>query len=91
VGYPVACLPQAWSSGAIFMMLQAALGLSIDAWRGEVCIDRPELPSEIDRLLVHDLAVAGRRIDLRFQRVGDRVTASPARTIPDSVRVTVRV
>jgi glycogen debranching enzyme len=91
VGYPVACLPQAWSSGAIFMMLQAALGLSIDAWRGEVCIDRPELPSEIDRLLVHDLVVAGQRVDLRFQRVGERVAASPARTIPDAVRVTVRV
>ena len=91
VGYPVACLPQAWSSGAIFMMLQAGLGLSIDAWRGEICIERPELPSEVDRLLVHDLVVAGQPVDLLFQRVGERVTASLARSIPDSVRVTVRV
>jgi glycogen debranching enzyme len=91
VGYPVACLPQAWSSGAIFMMLQAALGLAIDAWSGEVHIDRPELPSEIDRLLVHDLAVAGQRVDLCFERAGDRVTATLMRRAPDSVRVTVRV
>jgi glycogen debranching enzyme len=91
VGYPVACLPQAWSSGAIFMMLQAALGLSVDAWQGEVRIDRPELPSEVERLLVHDLVVAGQPVDLCFQRVGDRVTASLARSIPDAVHVTVRV
>ncbi len=28
--YPVACLPQAWASGALFMLLQAALGIRID-------------------------------------------------------------
>ena len=54
-------------------------------------IERPELPGEIERLLVHGLLVTGRPVDLNFQRVGDRVTASLARSIPDSLRVTVRV
>jgi glycogen debranching enzyme len=91
VGYPVACLPQAWSSGAIFMMLQAALGLSIDAWHGEVLIDRPELPSEIDRLVLPGLVVCGQTLELRFQRVGDKVTVSLGGGVPDKVRVTVRI
>ena len=45
IAYPVACLPQAWASGSVFMMLQACLGLSIDGWRGEIHIDRPRLPT----------------------------------------------
>jgi glycogen debranching enzyme len=76
VWYPVACLPQAWSSGSLFMLLQAALGIEIDAFANEVRIARPELPSEVDQLEVRDLAVADRRVTLRFQRVEDRVMAS---------------
>ena len=29
--YPVACSPQAWAAGSVFLLLQAALGLTIDA------------------------------------------------------------
>ena len=28
--YPVACAPQAWAAGSVFMLLSAALGLSVD-------------------------------------------------------------
>jgi glycogen debranching enzyme len=31
IAYPVACLPQAWAAGSVFLMLQAALGVNIDA------------------------------------------------------------
>ena len=34
--YPVACLPQAWAAGSPFMMLEACLGITIDAERREV-------------------------------------------------------
>jgi glycogen debranching enzyme len=91
VGYPVACLPQAWSSGAMFMMLQAGLGLDIDAFRREIVIDRPELPSEIERLEVRGLRVGDEIVNLQFQRIGDRVMASTAHPIPESVRVIVSV
>lgn len=30
VPYPFACLPQAWASGSLFMLLQATLGVRID-------------------------------------------------------------
>jgi glycogen debranching enzyme len=91
VGYPVACLPQAWSSGAVFMMLQACLGVRVDAWRRTIEIDRPELPAEIERLHVSGLAIGAERLDLVFQRIGRRTAVSPAGRVPDSVRIVVRV
>ena len=77
VAYPVACLPQAWAAGAVFMVLQACLGLTIDGWRGEIHVDRPRLPIGIDRLSVRGLPLGADRVDLNFQRVGDRVVAFP--------------
>jgi glycogen debranching enzyme len=77
VAYPVACLPQAWSSGAVFMMLQACLGLSVDAWRGEIHVDRPQLPIGIDHLTIRRLTVGDATVDLTFQRIGERVVAFP--------------
>jgi glycogen debranching enzyme len=77
IAYPVACLPQAWAAGSVFMMLQACLGLTIDGWRGEIRVERPCLPVGIDRLTVRQLAVGEARVDLTFQRVGERVAVYP--------------
>jgi glycogen debranching enzyme len=87
VAYPVACLPQAWSSGAIFMMLQACFGLTLDAWRGEIHIDRPRLPIGIDQLTIRHLTLRDATIDLTFQRIGDRVVAFPEGRDPSPVPV----
>ena len=88
IAYPVACLPQAWSAGAVFMVLQACLGVSIDAFAREVRIDRPTLPREIERLAVRRLPVGGSSVDLVFQRTAGRVVASTER-MPGDVKVTV--
>jgi len=73
IPYPVACLPQAWAAGAVFMLLQACLGLTVDGWRGEVLVDRPARPIGVERLRVRQLPVGRNRIDLTFQRVADEV------------------
>ncbi len=75
IAYPVACLPQAWAAGSAFMLLQACLGLRIDGWRREICIDEPRLPAGIDRLTIENLAVGAQRITLQFRRVEQRVVA----------------
>ena len=87
VAYPAACLPQAWSSGAVFMMLQACLGLSVDAWRGQIHVDRPRLPIGIDQLTISHLAVGNAAVDLTFKRVGERVVAFPEGRDPSPVPV----
>ena len=91
IAYPVACLPQAWSAGAVFMMLQACLGVTIDAWQGEVIIERPALPREIDSLEVKRLPIGASAIDVVFQRAGGRVVAAAGGRVPDDVRVTIRL
>ncbi len=90
VGYPVACLPQAWSSGAVFMMLQACLGITVDGLNGALRVDRPELPREIEHLAVRELAVGSHRVDVAFERRGDRVMAAPIGAVPPSVEILVR-
>src|SRR5262249_10137684 len=39
--YPVACNPQAWASGAVFLLLQASTGLRIDAANRRIYFDNP--------------------------------------------------
>ena len=73
VAYPVACLPQAWSAGAVFMLMQACLGLTIDGWNGEIIVTRPRLPIGIDNLSLRHLARRRGEVDIVFERVGDRV------------------
>jgi glycogen debranching enzyme len=66
--YPVACLPQAWASGSVFMLLQACLGLDISAHAREVRLEAPVLPPEIKELVIRNLAIGPATIDLLLQR-----------------------
>ncbi len=87
IAYPVACMPQAWSAGSVFMMLQACLGLTIDATKKQVCLVRPTLPAGMDRLTIEGLDVAGARVDLRFQRLDGAVAVNPGPKSDRSVAV----
>jgi glycogen debranching enzyme len=73
VRYPVACLPQAWASSACFALLEAVLGLEVDALCGRVTLRKPRLPRFLDRLDVERLRVGSERLDLRFTRHRDDV------------------
>ena len=73
VAYPVACLPQAWAAGAVFMLLQGCLGLRLHGETAEVVIHNPTLPIGIDRLSLEGLRVGAGSIDLIFERLGSRV------------------
>ncbi|MBB5746793.1 amylo-alpha-1,6-glucosidase [Brevundimonas variabilis] len=83
IAYPVACIPQAWAAGSVFLMLQASLGLSIDAFERTVQIASPTLPVGIDRLSVTGLAVGDACVDLAFQRLGDQVVVMPTNKVGD--------
>jgi glycogen debranching enzyme len=74
--YPVACLPQAWAAGAPFMMLEACLGLTIDALREEILIEHPALPEGIDWLELRNLRVGAKTVSIMFTRVSGRIVAS---------------
>jgi glycogen debranching enzyme len=73
VAYPVACLPQAWAAGSVFMMLQACLGLAVRGEIGEVEVRNPILPIGIDHILIERLKVGEETIDLTFERQANRI------------------
>lgn len=86
MAYPVACLPQAWAAGSVFMMLQACLGISIDANRGEIVLVDPRLPIGIDRLKIEHLRVGDETVDLTFERQGERVSVHADGGVPLAIR-----
>jgi len=74
--YPVACSPQAWSSGAVFQLLQSCLRLRFDPSRRELLLERPVLPPFLKELKISSLIVPGGSVDLQFEGHGPETRAS---------------
>jgi glycogen debranching enzyme len=72
VHYPVSCSPQAWASGALFLILSSLLGIRPSAPRKELNIINPQLPEWLDHLHVRNLRVGNSRVGLDFTRRADR-------------------
>lgn len=87
VRYPVACSPQAWAASAWSAMLQALLGIQLNAPAGELRIVRPSLPPWLQWVHVKRLAVGEGEVDLRYERIGDH-TAVDVAAMRGDVRVT---
>jgi glycogen debranching enzyme len=66
--YPVACSPQAWAAGAPLMLLEACIGIRIDAQARTIRFERGALPLGIDRLKLENLAVGDARVELMLER-----------------------
>jgi glycogen debranching enzyme len=67
VQYRGANVPQAWAAGSCFALLQAMIGVQVDAPGGQLYLD-PALPEWMDELTLRDLRVNGKVFDLRFWR-----------------------
>jgi glycogen debranching enzyme len=78
--YPVACLPQAWAAGAVFMLLDACLGLTIDAPARRIRFSNPALPSFLDEVKITALIVGNSTVDIQLRRDHDRVQVALTRT-----------
>ena len=65
--YPVACAPQAWAAGSVFMLLQACLGLSIDAVHRRIIFSSGHLPSFLSSVKLSNLQVADASVDLLLE------------------------
>ena len=70
VQYLGANVPQAWAAGSVFALLQALLGISLDAPRGKIFVD-PVLPSWLPDITLLDLRLGRRSLDIRFWREGE--------------------
>lgn len=66
--YPVACSPQAWSSGVVFHFIQSSLRLSIDHEHRRLAIHRSFLPPFLTYLRLLDLELPFGKVDLHFEQ-----------------------
>jgi len=62
--YPVACAPQAWAAGAVFLLMQAALGLEVRALENKIIFSHPLMPAFLKEVHMTNLKVGAESIDL---------------------------
>jgi glycogen debranching enzyme len=67
VQYLGANVPQAWAAGSVFALLQALLGIALDAPEGRIFVD-PVLPPWLPDVTLFDLRLGRRTFDIRFWR-----------------------
>ena len=77
--YPVACVPQAWSSAAPLALLQACLGVEFDFDAHQICFRRPRLPSFLDDVVIRSLSVGDGKVDLLLRRSKSDVSVNVVR------------
>ena len=66
VPYPVACQPQAWAAGSVFLLLQSVLGLKIDGFGRRVIIESSAMPDWMANLELHGLGIADASVQLHL-------------------------
>jgi glycogen debranching enzyme len=81
--YPVACAPQAWSAGAVFMVLQACLGLSIHAKNSRLRLYHTALPEALERVEIRNLRIRESVVDIAFERYAETVGVNVLRRSSD--------
>jgi glycogen debranching enzyme len=89
--YPVACAPQAWSCAAVFLLLQACLGLSINVPSRQVRFVRPQLPEWLDWIELRRLAVGPASVDLQLRRLRQDVAIEVIKKQGDAEIVVTKV
>jgi glycogen debranching enzyme len=90
VPYPVACSPQAWAAGSIFLFLETMLGLRPHAVTRELELVRPELPDWLTKVTINNLRVGVADVDLLFHRWRGGTSAEVIRKTQD-LSVTIRM
>jgi glycogen debranching enzyme len=76
IGYPVACIPQAWSTAAVFALLGAATGISFDAPGRQINFRNPVLPDWLSRVEIANLRIGTGSVDLSLERQGKAVAVN---------------
>jgi glycogen debranching enzyme len=81
--YPVACAPQAWAAGAVFLVLQACLGIEVQAINRVVRFVHPQLPESVPHVRIRGLKVNDSEVDLEITRYHQTVSISIPRRVGD--------
>ena len=91
VHYPVSCSPQAWASGAPFLLLRACLGLYPDAPRKTLKIVNPRLPEWLSELTIEGLRVGQTRLTVHFAHSGEGTFATVREMIGEPLAIRLEI
>jgi glycogen debranching enzyme len=64
IEYPLACAPQAWAAGAVFLLLRACMGLTVDASKKQLIFTRPTLPAFLKEVTIRGLRAGEASADI---------------------------
>jgi len=79
IEYPVACSPQAWACGSIYLIIQSLLGINADVISNRIYL-KPILPDKINKVEVKNLKIGDNRADFMLIKEGNRVKLSDVKT-----------
>jgi glycogen debranching enzyme len=88
--YPVACSPQAWAAGAVYLLVAASLGLAIDGKSARLSFTRAQLPRDVDWIQLTNLSVGHARVDVRLERHPHDVGVTVLRREGDVEIITIK-
>jgi glycogen debranching enzyme len=88
--YPVACSPQAWAAGSVFMLLQACLGMEISANESRIYLHHSALPDKLQQIRIRNLKVGSGSVDLSCERYADSVSINILRRSGNVEIVSIR-
>jgi glycogen debranching enzyme len=84
---PDASRPQAWSAGAIFLLLQTVLGIAPRPFSSRIDVT-PALPSCLREFTADNISIAGASVSLRLVREGNSVLME-IRSNPDDLDIII--
>jgi glycogen debranching enzyme len=87
--YPVACSPQAWAAGSVFLLLQSCLGLHISGENSRITFYYPTLPETIEKVCLKNLTVGNGSADLVVTRDRDAISVGISKRIGNIEVITI--
>ena len=71
VPYEVACRPQAWAAGSMFLMLKTMLGLEMSLGQTEIVFQAPIMPTSVNSFKIDGLRIRDTEFNLVVTRGND--------------------
>jgi glycogen debranching enzyme len=89
--YPVACSPQAWSAGSVFLLLRACLGFEVRATERQIHFSNPYLPLNVDEVRIDNLRLGDASADFLIRRDGSGATVEVLRKHGDIESISAKI
>jgi glycogen debranching enzyme len=81
--YPVACSPQSWAAGSVYLLLEASLSITFNAATGSIRMAGKCLPDFLHELTIANLRVGDAKCDLRIGHDGKSLCGTILRRTGD--------